>query len=150
MALDATQRRAIELLATGKTQTDVAAEIGVKRETVNRWVNHEDEFRASLTKAIEFVGRESLQRMKGRVAKVVSRLDMLVDSDDESIALKAIGMWLQQIKFGEDAAASQAQAQPADVNEVLAYMRWRAEQQAKQPAAAEPQSEGETDAGPRD
>jgi hypothetical protein len=134
MALDAKQRRAIELIATGATQTETAKEIGASREAVNKWVNHDPEFAAELEAATEAVSRETLRLMKGRVAKVVSRLDMLVNSDDESVALRAIGMWLEKLKFGEKAAAEAAPAASGDVAEAVEFLKWRAKQTAPESA----------------
>lgn len=148
--LDARQRRAVELLAAGWTHTDTAKEIGADRATVTHWVNGNGEFRALLDEALNEVAAETRRMLRGSTARKVKRLDEIGESPDEAVALRAILAWLDRAGVTVDAAQPAPAAQPADVNEVLAYMRWRAEQQAKQPAASEPQSEGETDAGPRD
>ena len=151
MALSADQRRAVEMLASGMTQGETAKEIGFSRQTVNEWVRTNSEFKAALEDAIDFVGRESLQRMKGRVAKVVSRLEMCVDSDDDSTALKAIDMWLKQIRFGEKAAeASGIQPSQTDVAEMVEFFRWRAERQATAAEEARSEEDGSDSPGTSD
>ena len=42
------QRQAIELIAAGKTDTQVGAVVGVGRDTVNRWRHHHRVFRKAL------------------------------------------------------------------------------------------------------
>jgi DNA-binding XRE family transcriptional regulator len=42
------QKMAVELIANGKTDMEVAKEIGVTRQTVNEWKNHDVEFQLEL------------------------------------------------------------------------------------------------------
>ncbi len=46
--LTAKQRQAIELIAAGNTDTQVGAVVGVGRDTVNRWRNHDRDFKKAL------------------------------------------------------------------------------------------------------
>ena len=49
------QTMALELLARGQTDTEVARAVGVGRETVNRWRRHNPNFQACLKKRLDFV-----------------------------------------------------------------------------------------------
>lgn len=46
--LNTKQQKAIDLLLKGKTDTEVAIAVGVGRDTVNRWRNHNADFIAAL------------------------------------------------------------------------------------------------------
>ena len=147
MALDARRRRAVEIIASGRTQAEAGRELGCDRATICRWAQ-EPEFSAEVEAAQREMTKAFHRDMRTQAVRVSERWATLIDSPDEGVALRALLAWVD--KFGGLDAPQAPAAAPADVNEVLAYMRWRAEQQAKQPAATEPQSEGETDAGPRD
>lgn len=140
MALDAKQRRAIELLAAGHTQGEAAKELDVRRETINKWLNQNAEFAAEYDAVLKAQSAAFVRDMKGAAARVSLRWQSLIDSDDESIALRALLAWVE--KFGGVSEAP-AQADPADVNRVLAFMRWEAEQSNKAPAAARSEGNGD-------
>lgn len=139
--LDAKQRRAIELLAGGITQKEAAAEVGVTEQTMSRWMNRDEAFAAEYDAVLKAQSAAFVRDMKGAARRVSLRWQTLIDSDDESIALRALLAWVE--KFGGVNEPAAAQADPADINRVLAFMRWEAEQG----NAAKPQSEG-TDADP--
>ena len=55
------QTMALELLARGQTDTEVARAVGVGRETVNRWRRHNPNFQACLKKRLDLVGEIAQQ-----------------------------------------------------------------------------------------
>lgn len=76
------QLKCIELMVyTDKLKGDIAEEIGVRRETISAWQNRED-FQDAL--------RQEMQRGFSSMAiKARKRLDKLIDSNNEGIALAA-------------------------------------------------------------
>ena len=64
------QQKAISLLLRGKTQEEVANEIGVTRKTINYWLNHNPSFVADLNKQWE--------QLQVEAADYVSSLQMAV------------------------------------------------------------------------
>lgn len=71
------QQKAISLLLRGKTQEKVAEEIGVTRETINRWLNHNPFFVANLNKR--------WQQLQVEAAEAVTSLQMAVELVEEAL-----------------------------------------------------------------
>ena len=95
MPLDAKQRRALEQLAAGARQEDAAKVAGVSRETVSRWVNQDAEFAGELDALNREIGKGVARRIVGMHDDALDRLKKLVDSDDESIAMRAVAFVLE-------------------------------------------------------
>jgi FixJ family two-component response regulator len=75
--LDPRKQRAVDLLAEGKTDSQVAAEIGVDRTTVWRWHTTDDAFRVELARRREELWRASADRMRAR-CRAPSRLSPML------------------------------------------------------------------------
>lgn len=144
MALDARKRRAIELLASGHTQSEVAGAVGVDRVTVNRWVNQDQEFAAEYDAVQRAQSAAFVRDMKGAASRVAIRWLTLIDSDDESIALKALLAWVD--KFGMLAAPAEDVSVSSDLTKRA--LQWMQDEQAKQTAAPQPQSTRHDDSDP--
>lgn len=151
--LDANKRRAVEMLATGAKQVEVARELGVSPPTVNEWVHKNAEFKAALDEAVQAHVNASRVMMRGRIARVLARVDELIDSPDESVALRAAFGWLDRagITVGaQDAVAQGAQPSQSDVAEMLEFFKWRAERQATASAETRSEEDGSDPTGTSD
>ncbi len=87
--MSANQNRAIQLILDGKNNRQIADDIGVSRQTVSLWRNHNEHFRNKLQSEFE-------ARTVAQSAKFASILDTaydsimtLLQSDDPQIKLKA-------------------------------------------------------------
>lgn len=58
------QQRAIDLLLLGKTQEEVAAEIGVTRESINRWLNRNPAFIIAFNERCEQMQVEAAELLR--------------------------------------------------------------------------------------
>lgn len=58
------QSRAVDLLAGGMSDTDVAAAIGVHRATVNKWRHEHEGVRAALSQARAAAHRDTVNRVR--------------------------------------------------------------------------------------
>ena len=88
-AMPANQYKAIQLILDGKNNRQIADEIGVSRQTVSLWRNHNEHFQNKLQNELE-------ARTVAQNAKFASILDTaydslttLLQSDDPQIKLKA-------------------------------------------------------------
>lgn len=75
--------RAIEIMVTDPTRSkgDIAKEVNIRPETISQWMKRED-FQQAL--------KEENQRcFQGMAAKAVKKLNQLLDSKNEGIALAA-------------------------------------------------------------
>lgn len=90
--LTALQRQAIILLSSGKTVTETAEEIGVERETVSRWKNHDAMFAALLSYQQAALWDAAADKLRATVLKAAGALDDLLDHDDPNVQLKAIAI----------------------------------------------------------
>jgi len=126
MALDARKRRAVELLASGKTQAETGRELGCDRATVCRWMQ-DAEFAAEVDAAQREMTKAFHRDMRTQAVRVSERWAELINSPDDGVALRALLAWVE--KFGGLDQAAQAAADPVDTERVLAFMRWEQSQQ---------------------
>ena len=88
-ALKDQQLLAIPLIVAGKSDAQVAEAIGVARETVNRWRNHDFDFQRELRQSREAHLDSHMMALTRVNKKAVDVLENLLDSDDEQIRLRA-------------------------------------------------------------
>ena len=69
--LDSRKLRAVDLLAEGKTDSEVAAEIGVDRSTVWRWRTTDDYFGVELARRREELWRASADRLRALIPRAL-------------------------------------------------------------------------------
>jgi len=89
------QRAALELLAMGKSVTDVAKEVGLSRTTVYRWLKDDPAFRAAHNQwqdEIEQTGRSRLLTLTGKAAAAIDRALEKGDPKTALQLLKGLGM----------------------------------------------------------
>lgn len=86
------QQQAIELLLLGKNQGEIAEAIGVSRETLSRWVNHDKDFQEAfrtLRSEMGRVGRRELRKILQKSVQIVTRqyLGLPLDIEPKRICL---------------------------------------------------------------
>ncbi len=89
------QIQAIPLIIEGKPDAEVGEAIGKTRETVNRWRNHDPDFKRELEAARNSYLEAQIAAVSARAQKAISVLDKLLDSDDEKIRLQAASLLLK-------------------------------------------------------
>ena len=88
-ATRANQSKAIHLILEGKNNREVADEIGVSRQTVSFWQNHDEHFQTQLNNEIK-ARRDALRaRFASVLDTAYESLTALLHSDDPQIKLKA-------------------------------------------------------------
>ena len=105
LRLSAADQQIAALLSEGRTQTDVAQVVGVTRETVCRkWAADSNLRRATRVLAAERI-QTSLRRTSVSAGKAIDRLEKLLQSDDEPVALSAAKALLAVTQRCEQALA---------------------------------------------
>lgn len=93
------QEAAVDLLAVGSTLTHVAKTVGVARQTVSEWINHNHRFKAALNRRRQELWEGLTDRMRGLLPKALETLDTALDGDGRVAChaavqvLKACGMY---------------------------------------------------------
>lgn len=114
-SLSVPQLAAVELLAVGKTDTEAAEALGVTRQTVNGWKNHDPAFRAEVNRRRRELWEEAHDRLRGLATKALDVLAGALEGDRET-ALPAAVHVLKALKvYGEVGAPNG----PATVEGVL-------------------------------
>ena len=103
--LNIEQENAIDLLIQGKSDREVAEAIGVARQTVNQWRNHDAVFVAELNATRHEIWGSQTERLRSLVKKAVDILESSLDAEDlrlrQSAAvhiLKAVGLYGVDLK----------------------------------------------------
>lgn len=86
------QLRALDELAAGRTDTAVAASVGVHRTTVTRWRLYNAPFAAALNRRRAALRDASADRLRSMVTKALDRIEHEIEDgpDGAKIALKVI------------------------------------------------------------
>jgi DNA-binding CsgD family transcriptional regulator len=99
------QERAIALILTGATDQAIADAVGVTRQTVNTWRNHNPEFIAALNQRRAVIWEGSIERLRGLAGAAIDALaDALEDADPKQARaaavhiLKALGLYGQSLQ----------------------------------------------------
>ena len=85
----ASQSKAIQLILEGKNNKQVADEIGVSRQTVSFWQNHDEHFRTQLHNESKACRDAQRARFASVLDTAYESLTTLLQSDDPQIKLKA-------------------------------------------------------------
>jgi hypothetical protein len=89
--LSVAQRNAVDLLAAGKSDQATAEAVGVSRQTVNGWKNHDPEFMAALNQRRADVWGESADRLRALLPQALDVLEgSLAVSRDPKVALAVL------------------------------------------------------------
>jgi transposase-like protein len=91
------QHKAIAVLLTGATMPEVARQIGVNERTLFRWQN-DPTFKAELDRQRRELAQQALASLQGLADRAVTRLGRLIDSESESVALRACQFVLEQAR----------------------------------------------------
>ena len=83
------QLLAIPLIVAGKSDAQVAEAVGVARETVNRWRNHDEDFQNELSQSRRAHINARISALSSVNTKAIEVLENLLDSDDEQTRLRA-------------------------------------------------------------
>ena len=136
--LTSDQERAIALMSAGMRASMVAEAIGVSDRSIRNWRSN-PEFAAELEQAQEHVRAAARVRIVGLVDEAIDTVQEVMRDTGAAPAarLQAAKTILERI--GLDDVKVTPAADPADINKVLAFLRWEAEQSNK---AAQPRSEG--------
>jgi hypothetical protein len=89
------QLNAIDILVTGASDAEVAKVVGVTRDTVNYWQNHNPVFMAELEKARQSFMAQAIDALRAALLKAVKVLVAAVEAGDLRAAielLKTIGL----------------------------------------------------------
>jgi hypothetical protein len=89
------QQNAIEHLLQGKSDRAVAEAVGVSRQTVSEWKNHDVLFIAELNRQRSELWWEAHQRLKSLANRALDVVEVQLDSDDPKAALAASKYILQ-------------------------------------------------------
>lgn len=98
-ALSAPQAAALELVALGKNDTETAEAVGITRQTVNGWKNHDPAFMAAVNARRRELWAETHDRLRGLAVRAVDILAAALDAElDKAIPaavhiLKALGVY---------------------------------------------------------
>ena len=98
--LSGPQQKAINLFLAGMNDTEVAEELGLARQTVNKWRNKNQNFGAKLEQQQRELNKESRQQLSALVSRSVEVLGQSLESENERIrqstavhVLKATGFY---------------------------------------------------------
>ena len=99
--LSGEQEAAIPLLLAGKTDAETAAAVGVSRQTVNAWANHDTAFIAAVNYERREVWRAQRARLQEAMTKATETVIAALNSDNESIRLKTALYLLEHCGLAE-------------------------------------------------
>ena len=97
--LKSSQTSAIDLLASGKSVSDVAVEIGVTRQTIHNWQAKDRDFQDELGHKLAELKQSQSQRTAEIVEKAFAAIESLLDSEDEKVKLKAATEVLKGLRW---------------------------------------------------
>lgn len=89
------QQNAIEHLLQGRSDRAVAETVGVSRQTVSEWKNHDPLFIAELNRQRSELWREARERLKSLANRALDVVELQLDSGDPKAALSASKYILQ-------------------------------------------------------
>lgn len=103
--LNQNQLNAIELILLGKTDGDVADSVGVSRQTVNEWKNHDPHFIAEINHRREIIWESQVERLRGLLEGAVDVLESDLQSSDPKDKrtaaihiLRCVGLYGEKLK----------------------------------------------------
>jgi hypothetical protein len=95
------QETAIDLLAVGKTVTQVSAEVGVARQTVSEWLNHQPGFQAAFNQRRQELWDAVSDRLRSLLPKALDVLDQAIDRGDLKAALEILKSAMHRLQRPE-------------------------------------------------
>lgn len=122
--LTVTQESAVDLLASGKNDTETAEALGIHRVTVTRWRNYLPEFRAALADRRRMIWGSAADQLRSLLPKALKVLQGNLDSEDVGISTQAA--------YGIIRIAGKLPLEPVEPTEPYEYVRQIAHQERKQ------------------
>jgi len=86
------QLTAIDMILTGLNDREVAESIGVGRNTVNKWRNHDEDFQAELNERRRELNEATQNRIRSLTRKALDAIEYALDRGDARIALEVLKM----------------------------------------------------------
>jgi hypothetical protein len=87
----------VDLLCSGRTITDTAAELDLRRKTVSDWLHHNPAFQAALNARRQDIWQSTADRLRGLLPRALDTLEAALDGDQSLVAavhiLKASGVY---------------------------------------------------------
>lgn len=83
------QTQALDLLLAGRTITQAAEEVGITRETLSRWRNHDPAFQAAYNAALRSAWEACQSKLLEKRVHALDELAELIDSENDALALRA-------------------------------------------------------------
>jgi len=90
--LSSKQLMAIDMILTGLNDREVAESIGVGRNTVNKWRNHDEDFQAELNERRKALNEATQNRIRSLTQKALDAIEYALDRGDARIALEVLKM----------------------------------------------------------
>lgn len=87
--IESKQSLALPLIITGKSDQEVADEVGVSRQTVHNWRNKDSDFKQELEETKESLRQAQLVTISKIADKAFKTVEELLDNPDPKIRLKA-------------------------------------------------------------
>ena len=111
--MDAKKIRMVNLYMQGKTDIEIAGEIGVTRETVNRWRQSDPEVIAEINKQVQAIR----DNMRSRLVELANRsFDLLSKEIDNGNVQVALGVLKTLEKIGAlDGVFGVGKTDPRDI-----------------------------------
>ena len=115
------QERAIELLLLGKRDGEVAAAVGVTRQTVCNWRNHNETFRNELNRRRLELWEKAEEKLRNLVDEAIKALQEGLASEDQKLRLRAavhvlkcVGIYGRSLDPRREIEAAYASANPEE------------------------------------
>lgn len=86
------QLQAIELIMTGMTDKEVAEKVGVARQTVNEWRNHNPAFIAEMNRRRKAMYEASLNRLLRLTSKSLDAIEKELENGNWKLAVEIMRM----------------------------------------------------------
>jgi Homeodomain-like domain len=84
------QRQAMYLLLQGRPDREIAEQIGVARETITRWRNHDPFFQAALNQARRELWEGAQDKLRGLIGKAVDTLEKALEENNVKAAVEVL------------------------------------------------------------
>jgi hypothetical protein len=122
------QANALEHLLQGQSDRAVAETVGVARQTVWEWRNHDPLFIAELNRQRSEMWQEARERLKSLANRALDVVELHLDSDDPKASLAAAKYILQGTRLlGETDLPKEGPTTPEDV--IMKDLRCEARQE---------------------
>jgi Homeodomain-like domain len=124
------QQSAVDLLASGKTDTEAAELLGLHRTTVSKWRAYDPAFQAALNRRRAEVWASGVDRLRSLVPKALDALADELDKPGSPNRLKAAG---EILRLAQLPAVATLTTGPTEAEEIVRELVARRRQEAHDP-----------------